>query len=431
MERLIADDLPPGLRRFLFHGGALRAIVGGQSALDLPRLHVADRGAARRFLARYGYDLSEPQHIKDIERVRHEALGFIRGVLCHDIGLDVPTLYDTIHILDLLLLASNRKVNTPADKLNQAWACSVLRVMHTVAHADNYFQQNYYWQIREAVIERFVAQVRTLENGSQVLAGGNYDVPLMRFEVKQQKPLRSVVLKLLQKQENVATDLFDHIGVRMIVRRPIDALFAVRELHEQNTIVYANVKPTRSHNTLVDINGYAEKARRLIGQWRAGAIDEQAAVAMLAAFDRRPEQAEGLAWNPHSSHRYNALQFTCRQMIRVANPLYQRLVKARKLARREMNGDGLTEMLDSLSLVGVEPEIRFFFPYEVQIMDVAAYDQATAGRASYRDYKQRQVDTVRDRVLAGVLTLQDLDATPRQAPIPMAPRALARLNKRP
>lgn len=436
MQHLLTDDLPANIRRYLFHGGAMRAIIGGQSALDLPRLHVSNFDDARDFLARYGYDLKLDDHRRDIQRIRHEAMGFIRGVLLHDLNIPLPTWLDTVDILDLLLCASGSaeippSVASPREQAtNQAWACAALRVMHAVAHADNFFQRNYYRQIRESILERFVAQVHTLPDGSQALLGDLVDIPLVRFEVKQQKPLRSVVLKLLQKQENVAADLFDHIGVRIIVRRPVDALMVVRTLHRSNTIVYANVKPTRSRNTLIDIAGYARKAEQLIEQIRGGAIEEDAALAILAAYETRPGNIERDTWNPHSSSRYNAIQFTCRQMIRFANPLHQRLVKARKNARRLLDGDALQEMLDSLSLVGVEEEQKFFFPYEVQIMDIASYDEATAGRAAYREYKGRQVDVVRQRVLGQVLPRVIGKSKPRVRQKTIPPRPLAQIVER-
>jgi uncharacterized protein (TIGR04562 family) len=426
LQQLLTDDLPTSVRRYLFHGGAMRAIIGGQSALDLPRLHVSSRQDAEAFLARYGYELNIEDHVRDIERIRHEAMGFTRGLLLHDTDLKLPDWLDTIDVVELLLTASRpaKKDDRPAE-LRQAWACGALRVMHAVAHADNFFQRNYYRQIREAVLERFVDQVQTLPDGTQVLADGDSQIPLLRFEVKQQKPLRSVVLKLLQKQENVATDLFDHIGVRIIVRRPIEALMVVRCLHRENTIVYANVKPTRSRNTLVDISAYAERAKQLIEQVKLGALDEQTAIAMLAAFETRPPGAEPLNWNRHSSSRYRAIQFTCRQMIRVRNPLHERLIKARKTARRLLDGDCLIEMLNALSLLGIEPEQKFFFPYEVQIMDIAAHQEATAGRAAYREYKMRQTGTVRERVLKRVLELHDTPVSPPQRDVAvLAPRPL-------
>jgi uncharacterized protein (TIGR04562 family) len=46
--------------------------------------------------------------------------------------------------------------------------------------------------------------------------------------------------------------------------------------------------------------------------------------------------------------------------------------------------------------------MRFFFPYEIQILDADSFEEARSGRASHDDYRERQREAVRRRVL-GVL----------------------------
>lgn len=406
----LSDTPPASLARFRFEADMLASVVGGKSAIDLPQLRVATRDEAARFLQSYGFEVRVEGHRAAIERLRADALGFIRGVLLNHLDVTVPERYDHIDILDLMVAAGLRGAGAEhAARLDAAWSCAILRVMHTFAHAENYFQQAYYPQIRAAILERFIDQVQTLEDGSQVLVSRTCDVPLYRFEVKEAKPIRSVVLKLLHKEENVAADLFDHIGVRIIVERPVDALFAVRALVEEHTVIFANIKPTRSRNTLVDTAAFAAHVDALIESWRAGAISEAEAAEHLASFNERPTNNEQLAWNPHSSPRYNSIQFTCRQLIRMPNPLYVRLEQAEATARALLDGEELGAMQAALDRIGVEREIQFFFPYEVQLMDVASYGAATRGRASYREYKSRQVATVRRRVLGRVLELLGVD----------------------
>lgn len=422
--------LPPLLARYVFSWETMHTIIGGQSAIDLSHLRLVKSGEeeARQFLLRYGYDLHNPVHFQEVERIRTEALGFIRGVLLPGLNLVMPAEFDTMPILDVLRLAAgDAAVKVPRGELSaelrMAWACGLLRVMHTVAHAVNYFQSNYYPEIREKILSRFVAQVHTAEDGSQYLHSQSFDVPIVRFEVKETKPLRSVVVKLLQKQENVAYDLFDHIGVRIIVQNPVDALFAVRALREEHTIMYPNVKPTRSRNTLVDLQAYDVHVRKCLERFQRGEIDEVACVAAINAFDHKPHSHEQVDWNPYSSDKYQSIQFTCRQMIRFANPLFTRLNEAQRLARKHLHGAALEEMLANLSLNGVDSEIQFFFPYEVQVMDIASYQAATEGRASYAEYKTRQIASVRKRVLPRVLELVGL-AEPSTQPRPPRPQVV-------
>ena len=415
-----AGPLPPLLARYVFSWETMHTIMGGQSAIDLSHLRLTQSGEqeAERFLARYGYDLTNPVQAQDLERIRTEALGFIRGVLLPGLPVEMPAEFDTMPILEVLRLAAgDREIAIAKDgmtsEVRMAWACGLLRVMHTVAHAVNYFQSNYYHEIRERILNRFVAQVRTRDDGSQYLHAQSFDVPIVRFEVKETKPLRSVVVKLLQKQENVAYDLFDHIGVRIIVGNPVDALFAVRALREEHTIMYPNVKPTRSRNTLVDLDAYDAHVRACLQRYQRGEQDEMATVREIHAFDHKPQSNDQIDWNPYSSDKYQSIQFTCRQMIRFANPLFTRMRDAQGIARRHLTGAPLDEMLAALTTHGVDPEIQFFFPYEVQVMDIASYQAATEGRASYGEYKMRQIVSVRRRVLPRVLQLLGVPEEPR------------------
>ncbi len=413
--------LPPLLQRFVFSWETMHTIISGRSAIDLSHLRMAGTGRqdAHDFLQRYGYDLDVASHQADVEGIRVEALGFVRGVLAHGLdGVHVPELFDTMLILDLLLLAAGQ--GRPGDTetvesrrefdLNMAWACAILRVMHTIAHAVNYFQDNYYREIRARILDRFVQQVRTAEDGSQYLHAKSFDVPLRRFEVKETKPLRSVVLKLLQKQENVAYDLFDHIGVRIIVDKPVDALFAVRALREEHTIMYPNIKPTRSRNTLLDLGAYDAHVRDCLLRYQSGELSELQTVEAVHSFVQQPSGTAQVEWNPYSSDKYNSIQFTCRQMIRFENPLFQRMNDAQVVARKHLQGDALAEMLATLSTAGIDPEIQFFFPYEVQVMDITSYEAATSGRAAYAEYKSRQVVSARQRVMPKVLELLNVPA---------------------
>ncbi len=405
------------LQSYDLHRGAMQTVVGGRSAIDISRLEVVDVDQARAFLLRYGYDVDDPSHIDAIEKNRSQAIGFLRGVLLSRVDLEMPAWLDDLPVLELLLTAAIGLHHAdPTIALRQAWACALLRVMHTFAHAENYFQHAYYPQIRESILNRFVEQVGTRQDGSPVLHGRTHDVPLVGFDVKEAKPLRSVVLKLLHKAENVATDLFDHIGVRIVVNRPIDAIFAVRALLDTHTIMFANIKPTRSRNTLVDIDALTREIAGVTQRVEAGLLSEAEATEELNRFQVRPEGDEQTTWNQHSSARYRSMQFTCRQLIRLTNPVWQRLERAKQVARQHLTGDALAMMVAELDSVGVEQEIQFFFPYEVQIMDQESRQEATQGRASYSEYKRRQIVAVRKRVLGRVMALEGLDpdAEPRR-----------------
>ncbi|MDP6946444.1 MAG: hypothetical protein QF464_20010, partial [Myxococcota bacterium] len=102
------------------------------------------------------------------------------------------------------------------------------------------------------------------------------------------------------------------------------------------------------------------------------------------------------------------------------NPLAERLSQTRQTLSKHLAGDAFSEVMLSLDRLELDKDIQFFFPYEVQIMDLASYEQATRGRAAYNEYKRRQIVTARQRVMKRVLELvgltSDSDLNEERAP---------------
>lgn len=347
----------------------LGSIIGGQSGLDIPALDLRSLQQAEDFLSCYGYHWRHRGDRAIMEHCRVEALAFIQEELLPGTqGLEIPwEVAQEEDLRELLLMASRR----PRDLL-QRWACALLRVMHTVAHSRSHFNQRYGAQIRQQVLERFEPHIGHNDQGQMVLGQGAGAIVLDGFEVKQAKSLRSVVMKLLHKAENVAADVFDRIGVRIITQERFDALLAVRYLQANHVLMFANVKPSRSRNTLIQVDWLREEMAMLDQLVEAGRLSAQERLALLRERVRQQPYptAARRDWNRYSSIDYHAIQFTCRQMIHA----YE----------------------------GTD-ELRFFFPYEVQIMDRESYRISRSGLASHDEYKKRQRDSVRKRVLGDLL----------------------------
>jgi len=180
----------------------------------------------------------------------------------------------------------------------------------------------------------------------------------------------SVAMKLLHKVENVAEDIFDRVGVRFITHERLDTLLVVKYLREHNVFMFANIKPSRSRNTLIDIGWLEDLMAGLDGEVEAGSMteDERMEVLREAVASHAHLAEPSTSLNPYSAASYHAVQFTCRQMIRVPDDTGR-------------------------------CEIRFFFPFEVQILDEESYRRSRSGYAAHDLYKQRQRKAVRDRVL--------------------------------
>jgi len=338
------------------------AIVSGESAIDVPQLLITSESEAEKFLDCYGFDWAQPSHRAELESYRQHAVTFVQDTLLDGLPFDMPRdISGAQDIRQLLLWASQ-----PAGD-HQRWACALLRVMHTVAHAHSYFNDRYSDPIRQQILSRFEPHLSMQENG--LFLGDRHGIPLEDFEVKPTKPLSSVVMKLLHKAENVAADIFDRIGVRLITRERFDALMVVKYLRSENVVMFANIKPSRSRDTLVDLKWAMAEIERTDSLVELGVMTAEEQIHRLREASKKmpfPGPAE-VSYNPFSDVAYHSIQFTCRQLIRVPGP------------------DG--------------EEVRFFFPYEVQILDHESYSQSREGFAGHEMYKERQRDAVVRRVL--------------------------------
>lgn len=350
----------------LFPWDTLRSIIGGTSALDLPRLRMGSDAEAHEFVRCYGFNWDIEAHRAAAEEIRTEAIEFVeRELLPPSLAIEPDVRAET----DVRRLV--RWASTPGTSDVPRWSCALLRVMHAVAHAKFHLQGRYGRLIREQILERFHPHIRQV---SDVLWLGREPdgVPLVAFEAKESKPASSTIMKLLHKAENVATDIFDHVGVRFVTRDRLDALLVVRFLRVHSAIMFANVKPTRSRNTLIDVDELAAEMTRILD--RTPGIDRPQLLRTLRhalpSIPASPSHQRAQA-NIFSDDQFRSIQFTCRQMIRIPD--------------------------------AQEEEIRFFFPYEVQVMDVDAYQAIQSGRASHAEYRARQRDAVRRRVLLGLI----------------------------
>ncbi len=349
-----------------FPWDVLRAIVDGRSAIDVPRLALRDHDEAAEFLSCYGFDLAQSGHRDEIAWIRRDAAEFIRDELLDGIELEMPQSIAVEEDIESILLTASLENGD-----SQRWACALLRVMHTLAHCHSYFNERYGDEIRRQIFARFEPHLKMTSEG--LVLGEEPEIDLLSFEVKPAKSRWSVALKLLHKVENVAADVFDRIGVRFVTRRRFDAALVVKYLREHNVMMFANIKPSRSRNTLLDIDWLNREIERLDGLIARGQLTAEQKLKILRTEveDRDYPEPPAPSPNPHSALTYHSIQFTCRQLIRIPGG----------------RNDG---------------DIRFFFPFEIQILDEESYRASREGLASHELYKERQKEAVRERVLGGL-----------------------------
>ncbi len=349
--------------KFSLNWGYLTAITNGMSAIDLSSLALRNMHDARQFAREYGFDPDQPATMARIVRGHREAVEFIISHFL-DAGqaaLMPPQVRLAEDPLQLLVYASQRD---DENDLLHMWSCAVLKVMHGIFYIDSDLKLRHFNTIREQVFAS-LDEVIHKDGDEYFLTDGETCLPLLHYDKKSNKGRSSILLKLLQKAAYLASDIYDHLGVRLTFATRFECLLALDTLQRVHLLSVTNIDPQRTRNTLLDLDAAKQvfvKYRALLdrsGRYPAELLqkmDEE-----LLAISEPQTRSD----NPHSGSGFNSLQVTLRKMIH---------------------------------LHGEDDDVDFFFEYEIQLMDRASHERSLSGPASHAAYKQRQVEAARIRV---------------------------------
>ncbi len=370
-----------------------QVILGGGSPIDLDALHVHSPGEALHFALNYGYDMSVPVQRAAVLRVYEDAVDFLEGVVLEGTDLHVPLeVRDLQDPLELLVWASDRPRNHRGR-----WSCAILRVMHTLFHVDHNVNLRFLPEIQRQVFNRY-DQYLVCDEGRWCLRGA-YEVPLVATERKENKDRVSMLLKMLHKPENVAETIYDQIGIRFVAEDQLGVLMVIRFLLDHHVLMPTHIKPSRSRNLMIDMEALAAWSEAMPPFFRIQdlTLEERRELSQTLAI-----KAPGKDQNPFSSKEYSAIQFTARTLVRLPSPA----TKALETLQTRLQTMGDTELSDLVripELLSEQEEFTFFFAHEVQVMEQSGFQSSRSGPASHTEYKQRQRDAARRRVLQGIL----------------------------
>lgn len=406
---------PSYLGEYAFNWETFDVVCSGKSSLDAKNYltELYDKNQVANFLNGYGFNIDDPVENAELFGIFQEALQFIKRYFLiegNPEGLDlrIPNyLYSITNISELFLAAtgnSNYKLKTEES----LWAGVILKVMHTILHADKDLRARYFSTIQQQIFDRFYKFIhRDGENRLFMKNEAGTTIPLYDFQTKAKKTRDSVIIKLLHKQENVAEELFDRIGVRIITYNKLDALRVIRFLHRNYVIMINNIKPSRSQNTLVDLNLLR---RRVIGLYKEAIRNKLSEDEFYQRLNNLiGDSAPGSAQhdkNVHSSEEYRAIHFTARQLIKYRNPFMASFNEVRKLALKDKQNP-LSQSLLSLDTSAISRDVRFFYPFEVQITDYESHLKNTQGEASHYEYKRSQRRSAMKRIFKPILDLKE------------------------
>lgn len=383
-----------------FSWDTLRLFLEGFSPIDLPGLGITSREEAEQFIAAYGYDLTEPKEMEEAVLIHREAISFIEQFLCPSLEEDSDDLmipgdvYEPRQLSDLLLLSSNKD-----EAVLSAWACAVLRVMHTISHANLAARTPYFREVQEQILGPFQEHIFPNPEHPESLGRGPSSVPLKAAFFKRRKSRESLILKLLHKPDNVASEVYDRIGIKLVTPTKLDALLALKYLRKQSLVSLPLITPGRSRNTLVDLEHFREAYESLTAG--SPTIDEESAdVEFFRQLAYRPSKEaelleQRMAANPHSSPEFRSIQFTCRKLVKVTHPAVTVINQLRRQTGDEQLGEEVERHYPK--------QLRFTFPFEIQITDWENYLVSREGESSHVSYKRRQLSAARRRILGGVL----------------------------
>ncbi|RZA09552.1 MAG: TIGR04552 family protein [Proteobacteria bacterium] len=387
-------------------------MLRGRSVIDSNvGLPLGSPDAADEFLLKYGYNLENPVENAEVYGNFHEALRFIRKYFLKPenpdgADLEIPRRFmELTDMRQLFTWASDKSL----EHTNRArWACGTLRVMHAISHLDKDLRHDYFSEIQKQIFDRFYKEIHS--EGDNLFLGDpkNSDsVRLDKFHTKPRKSRDSVILKILHKKETLAEDVFDQIGLRFITHSRIDVVRVLKYLRDRYIVMAMNLRPSRSRNNLVDPLLYRRSWREVKHQVMRGELtDAHSVEQMLEGSLRggyRLGQKEIGESNPISLESYQSIQFTCRQLIKYRNPAYEDVKNLRTHLQQNSSDEEVHRLLDRLDLAQLAKEQRFFYPYEVQIMDKQNFEEAESGQASHAVYKAAQVKKAMKRVLKQLL----------------------------
>lgn len=410
-------ERPSYLQKYMFDWEMLDVVVGGKSALDtknfLGPMTTIDQ--VNQFLK--GYGLEPTDHVTKAELFGNfqEAIQFIKRYFLKEgnpDGLDLKLPNNLLMISDisqLFLLATD---DTPLKKEDKLWAEIILKVMHTIMHADKDLRSNYFNIVQTQIFDRFYKYISRSDSDKLVIgiAGSENTVPLVDFETKSKKTRESVIIKLLHKAENVAEELFDRVGVRFVTHSRFDTLRVIRFLLEMNIVIPHNNKPSRAINTMIDLSTFKEAHQKVIKMaLRNNLSEERFVAAMERAIQECHFQKELSDKNKFTSKSYQSIQFTCRQLIEYKNPFLQEFNELKRFAKGFSSEDNeLARRILNMDVSPVARDIRFFYPYEIQVVDSEAFLENSQGDASHQEYKRLQVKSAMKRIFKAMIEFKNI-----------------------
>lgn len=378
----------------------LKIAVDRLSSIDLPRLYLRSKQEAKSFLFSYGYNWDDPIVREELWRIYFQSIAFIREKLLDEEQKEaIPDYYlqrnSSTEVIRLLLDASGHSESGAIDPGRAKWACAILRVMHVISHLDNDVKLENFNFAREQIFERFDRVVKRIEPRRWSVGQGERQVIVRRYLKKLRKDRNSILIKLLAKPYVMAEDIYDRLGVRFVVENRLDALRLLQALWDEGAISPVNINASRGVNSLMRLSAVEELIEEKKDALEQGKISLEQLRKDLKRIESDDLAPADPGRNPYSSPWYKALQITCRQLIVAPDPAYRFFQDF----KQKIDSDPEAAQILQKIPISLREQRTFYYPFEIQILDIGSYLDSIGGRSRHKDYKARQRLTARHRVL--------------------------------
>ncbi|WP_324767036.1 TIGR04552 family protein [Pokkaliibacter plantistimulans] len=321
----------------------LEPLIGGRSVVDLRQLQLADTDAAVRFLSAYGFNSDMQEDRQWMLLIHERAINYLDEWVLPWHHLErVPEPYRSMPIETLLVEASR-----PGDHPWPNWPCVLLKVMHCATHALFSEDQEAHRFALDSIRSRYLPFLFE-QQGQQWIGDERCKIPLVEFRIKEEKSFERIMTKLLHKPGNLASEVFDRLGVRLVTHDIFSAVLLIQFLRSRAIIMLANQLPERTRNSLAEL----DEIHRLYGISSSYIVESANETMGL----------EGSRGNPFSDRTFRMFKFVERLILRMPSGR------------------------------------RCIYPYEIQVLDANSLEATSQGAATHDAYEARQMCRVRQRL---------------------------------
>jgi uncharacterized protein (TIGR04562 family) len=325
----------------------LQTIIAGRSLIDTFELHIDNIDEAESFLRAYG--LGNDDYA---DKLRQTALEYLETVLLKATQLQIPENIKHLRLPELMVEASIGQIPSISE-----WSCLILKICHAVAHAQWTKDTDAY----NAALRKINARLKPfiIESSDGIWIGDDKcRIPVTEYRIKIEKKIFRIVTKLLLKEGNLSTEIYDHLGLRLVTNDISSAILLIKFLRSRNIIMYANLLPQKSKNSMAEFH-------------QIEALFSEYSIPIEHPVKGRTERMEPNNNNPFSSKEF--------KMIKIVERI----------------------------LVTTNSGRKTFFPCELQILTRQTLESQDKQRLSHATYEKRQLEGVRKRLFRGTSLLPE------------------------